>query len=314
MEKKATLNCHILVGLPGSGKTTWAYKQRELMTKDGSYPTFGLVNKSYNGGIIDIDYLILSGKNHWRWLDNIDPETEELDMGRVIRNNTCIDTSVDGVIYIDGLFLTNDDVIDMIKKLAVVGKTWNVKINIIIDQWEEDREKCKINDKMRLHENLRNEDSIHTIVHAPYEQIYIEDIEAMILDGTLEINDISLERHVIEIPEDWQMFLEIKGTPEEASVISGESWCTGGTWASYNGDGYLTAETPKENEKLIEILTKIAPDIKYLEYLKIEKGCSKIVETTEYDYYGGCGHYSHWEIDSKKLYEMLKEMGYTKNA
>jgi hypothetical protein len=308
--EKSTLKCHVLVGLPGSGKSTFANKQFEEAYKEFRANNFSGW-RHINKWILDIDAIMLAPKGSVKHSLTM-PNTGEVNMKKVFRESTNLDTTEDAEVWLDGLYLTNDDVIKVLKDLQEVGHHFNMKVDVVIDQWEEDREKCLINDSLRHWHQERDLQSKSIIKGGDYEVIDISAIEKMIVDGELDINDVSYVSHEIVTPEEWQITLGLPGTPEEAKTLVSSEWCTGGTWASYNGEGELSAESPKDNDKLIDILEKVAPDIKMRDYVEVMRTCAKIVDTTEYDYYGGCGHYSHWETDTEKLYETLKKMGYIK--
>lgn len=103
------MKVHIVMGLPGSGKSTWVVEE----TKDGVL-----------GEIIDLDRK--RTKVDWKWFkDHVD--------GRI------------NGIYVDGLFTTNDQILALIKEISKEISN----SEFFIHYWIPDRERCVKNDLLR---------------------------------------------------------------------------------------------------------------------------------------------------------------------
>ena len=125
---------HILVGLPGSGKTYYAKK----MIKE--HPEMLLISE---------DEIIKNYGNCY----NINYEIN-LELIRKVKNKKDI--------IVDSLFLTNKSIYDLLVKVNKEAKNYKVVLHV----WNEDRETCVKNDTGR---RLLN--SKQTILTVPYESI-----------------------------------------------------------------------------------------------------------------------------------------------
>lgn len=292
-----TKTIHILVGLPGSGKTTWANEQ----------------SKQYEHYVYDCDAYI---KDRQYTRENILDLLTNDDHYRLLvfsafSNNTHV--------YVDGLFLTTDAVDSVIEgTLHMISQTvtkWKPQtINFIIEQWDCNRKACIANDLKRIQSGDRVNNSKTTI-----ENIQFEDIE----EGTLELHlGITLN----ELPNLKKVYINIE--KEEHKVIAydvedsflynysknhdgfleSNSWTLGGTWCAYDGrSGSVEAEKQPDFEELDHILENICPQITFLQYKHIMKECVTIEEEWERDYYGGSTTKAFYRCDLKQLYKYLKE-------
>ena len=142
MEK---IEIHILMGLPGSGKTTW--RKRNENNRWG-----------YNWYSIDCDNFLIEN-------------SDEYNFGRY---NTIIDVienrfeiNPEKFMCIDGLITTNEqvnEIINLINK-KVRKKFMNIDdFRIVIHHWRENRDNCLYNDKYR-----RNKSCKASIMNLPLE-------------------------------------------------------------------------------------------------------------------------------------------------
>lgn len=320
MEREVeTVEVHIAMGLPGSGKTTWmnAESNRVKWGNPDSDPYDLYKQIKHESWYIDLDRIMWDKSHKDRVMSN-----GKLDMKKLLSYCTCLGTTrgVDGPIYvwIDGLALTRDDVLLYMRGLSdlvdpaknmYIGGPMPFRWDIVVDQWLEDREQCIVNDKLRAGKRLYRSDI--TIKSADYEIVNEEDLMSVVLDENLHINDVKVEYHEVPKATSWQIDLDRKGDPAVAKYLKSKEWSLGGTWANYLGShGYVERDEALDNECLYEILEKIVPDLKYLHYKRIEKECVKLVTRTDSDPYGGSVKYAHWETDLEKMYNLLKELGY----
>jgi len=321
-EKIRTVEVHIAVGLPGSGKTTWMKaKSEEVKYPEGYSENSCIRNQVYESWYIDIDYTLGSTTHRDSVISN-----GKLDVKRLLSYSTCLSTSwihEDPIyVWIDGLALNTDDVlyymrglsdmVDPIKQMYIGGPA-PFKWNIVVDQWKCDREQCVINDKLRLGTRLMA--SNVTIQNAEYRMISEEELMKAVLDESLNINDVKVVYHDVYKVEDWQIALDRHGDEDIARYMYSPEWCLGGTWGNYLGSrGTVDADSPLENTVLDELLEEICPNITYLQYKKLKDRCVTLKEKEESDYYGGSTRYASWRTDLKVLYETLTSWGYSINT
>lgn len=321
MDRKIrTVEVHIAVGLPGSGKTTWMRAESEKV----KYPE-GYKNRysplKHESWYIDMDHVVGSDSHKSNVMTR-----GKLDVTKLMSYCTCIG-SASGLedpiyVWIDGLALSIDDVLlymrglsDMLdsKKQMYIGGPRPYKWNIVVDQWKCNREQCLVNDKLRL--GTRHLPCKITIQNAEYSLIKEDELMKIVLDESLNINDVKVVYHDVYKVEDWQIALDRHGDEETARYMYSSEWCLGGTWRNYLGNtGTVDSENPLENKPLDDLLEEICPDITYLQYKKLKSACVTLEERKESDPYGGGATYAKWKTDLKVLYEMLTSWGYRINT
>lgn len=306
---------NILMGLPGSGKSYYAKNNFHESSKYAHYPDF----------IVDLD-------KHMH--DDIEMTVKEAcddsDL-KVYCNELHPYGNVPVKVCVDGLITTKDNLYNVVKNLIeYISKYHDSKwrgpfdVHLIVHQWKEDREGSLHNDALRVKCGERTLSSKISIENCPYETIGKEDLEQLALLYSC-ITNTNIVKHKFH----WCNYYDIvlrplvgidrneyyggrchnENTPGKTKYMYSEDWSGGGTWSNYKGDeGSIEADSPKEFVKLDKLLEKIAPNITYLQYKKIEKKCISIEETREYDYYGGCETNLRWKCDLEALYDLLKEM------
>ena len=222
---------------------------------------------------------------------------------------------------IDGLITTIDDLTKVIDStLTYIENRYtrcDYQIKIYVHQWNDDRDTCLHNDKMRVNSGERKVDSKVTICTHPYE--YIQKDQLKKYRENSHIVAIKFERHGVKKLNNYDiMFVPLIGYDrckyssdriKKTKYMYSESWSAGGSWGDcWGNEGTISPDKPLNFKELDELFEKICPNITYLQYKKIQQECVEIDEYTEHDYYGGIEHLQRWKCDLEKLYEMLKEM------
>lgn len=273
------LTIHILIGLPGSGKTTFARTFNPNIAK--------YVDLDENYGQHTIYRTIQQFQSFYR-----SPYTREY--------------------IVDGLILQLKD-LDHVLNAIDVGLDDNDTAKIIIHYWHENREACRTNDSYRVNVlGQRRALSEVTIRHADY--MSLDDIKKFLENEyvgpkyTYEYKEHEVHQ-MTDIDRILNKHVEYNG--EGYAVINSERWSNGGNWVNYMGNSSsVGAESPKEFDELDEILNQLCPDITYLQYKKLHKQCVTLEEDDERDYYGGSISYSWWSCNVELLKDTLTEMGY----
>ena len=313
MKKEGNLvyELNILMGLPGSGKSYYAKNNFHESSSCCHYSDF----------IIDLDKHMHNDMETTvkEACDNSDLKlfcTEFRHHARYYPIKVCV----------DGLITTKNNLFDVVKNLIeYISKYYNNEfdskfyVHLNVHQWNEDRDGSLHNDALRIKCGERTLSSKISIEHCPYDNISEKDLEELtsLYSCITYTNIVKHNFHwcnyydiVLEplVENDMNTFGEYCG---KSKYIYSEEWSGGGTWANcWGNEGAIYEDNPKEFEKLDKLLEKIAPNITYLQYKKIENACLSIEETEEYDYYGGCEKKLRWKCDLKKLYDLLKEMKY----
>ena len=288
MEK---LKIHILVGLPGSGKTSWA---NEHLT--------------YRSGMCDLDTII---NDHKYTNENIHDALLKSNYPERIIN--------DQDVYVDGLFLTQSAVETVVETTFEALHNYRCtykpnEIMFIIEQWDLNRGACLINDAKRINEGERDLNSQAVIKNAP-----LDDIDINIIGSKTGITlntypscqhmavTFMVNKHTVIAYGNEETFL-YKNSPDHNGKLCSESWSQGGHWGDcWGNEGTISAEEPKEFTELDELLGKVCPNITYLQYKNMFSKCVHVEEWGEGGYYGTYEHKAHYECDLQALYEWLKE-------
>ena len=290
-----TKNIHILVGLPGSGKTTWATEMVDHNYKDRIYNCDAYIkNKQYTNK--NIREALVNDENY---ADNV--------LYHYGDNN----------VYVDGLFLTQSAVETVIDStLEMISHRRDQRpeaINFIIEQWDCNREACMSNDNKRIEQGDRAINAQVTIKYVPFEEIDIKDLELHIgitLNSYPNLQNIKItfsknDHKVVQYSID-ETFIYVNSPHHDGKLYS-ESWSEGGHWGDcWGNEGTISGEAPKEFDELDNLLEKICPNISFLQYKKLVAECVTLDEYGESGYYGTYEHRARYICDLNSLYNWLK--------
>lgn len=285
--KKATMaKVEIMCGLPGSGKTTYAKRrQEEIDQKANSVPRNQRVNALY-AAYVDMDkHMIQRGTK--RKVNDVGFWLTKADIGYLLR--------VRGTVILDGLFLTQQVYEDLVKEMPDASA-------IEFHYWEPDRASCRHNDKYR-----REQDSELTIASAPLERPNLERLKAIYPNIP-----VSLKVHTVARKDGFQLFKDKYRLERDCGVgrntLCSEEWVLGGESRDVWGDTspMSTSSQPAEFDAFDELLTKIWPDIGFMQYKLLKRETVRAQQESKSDYYS---HYTvgYYECDLYRLYELLKE-------
>ena len=272
---------NILMGLPGSGKSTWRIKN-----------TPSINNRFYgrHSSFCCDDYL---------WNENC-----TYNYGRyktipdIIKRNLSIDNDSEFV-CIDGLFTTNaqiQEVIDVVHTCLPKFRNDEDYV-IVIHHWKEDREACLHNDKYRR--ELSSATSIKNLL--------LEDPKDYKFDSVLRIkivyHDVVRKTLYEGVFEPLSLYNGLNGE------LTSNTWTTGGTWGDcWGGKGECDPDPQPEFEEFDRLIERVAPNITFMKYKRLYSECVEILNDYECDYYGGRRTTARYRCDLKKLYDMMEEM------
>lgn len=306
---------HILVGLPGSGKTYWATH---------NYPTDYFFN--HNGRmIVDLDKFKDRGDKMLEMALN-----EEFKHYMISCEVDKVDVCIDGLVttYFDLYKLINGILLYMSSKCQwrLINRV-DFSLSFIIHQWNEDREVCIYNDNLR-DRCVKAKNSIKNIPYEIISPYTLEDdlrsslVIEKIFNESYDSKIVQIKKitHMIEKATLYQTvfepeceYFDYDKYAENGRYIYSESWSLGGECGNCWGDTWdVEAQEQKEFVKLDDFLLKIATNISFLQYKKIFNSCVDKIEWYEPDYYSAGTYEACWRCDMEKLYKILIEMNLIK--
>ena len=281
---------NILMGLPGSGKSYFVNHYQYENPRD-----------------IFTEYLYCIDLDKYMCKDDTLEDTlvfafnQKEVLGRVWSNHE----PTKRIIFVDGLILTFDDlnkVIDTCFNYFNIDKH-NDSIIFNIHHWNEDRETCLNNDRIRIKFGHRNKSACITINYANFDNIEyyhrIHTADTPVLYNVIKHNVFKLD--------EFQYILN-EYANEENKMVS-ETWSGGGEWCNCWGDsGIIEEESAPEFTQFDELIIKVCPNITHIQYKNVYETCVYVDEEDEFDYYGGYEKRYKYVCDLKKMYDFLKEM------
>lgn len=280
--KKCNGEIHILMGLPGSGKSTWASLLRQKNATDVY--------------VVNMDDRYMNENGTYKTIPHI---CKNVLLCHHLRMGTKV--------IFDGLFPTNDIVAKTIIEIGEWLKLHNfneLPVKVKVHHWKENREQCIINDKFRN----RDKNAESTIKNIDYDNIDIQHIRNKVNWHYMEV--MEPEYHQVPVITEFEMAFDPLSYDDEgkfcsnAWVLSGEAGnCWGESWA-------IEPERQPDFIQLDDMLEKVAPSITHLQYRKLFRECVGIKEYTEYGYYGSYENKACYTLDVTKCRELLQEWNY----
>lgn len=263
----------ITVGLPGSGKTTFSKKYI----------------KKHLGNII-VNHIEFDKYRETPWGKKRSLETIYLD-----RTNNREDADV---VILDGLFLTNKDIVDLINR--VKDNTIEENLSFEVHYWNVDRKTCLYNDRGR-----REISSENTIKHAKVESLNLEYIRQ-----ECDIDRVAVVCHEVKKKSILNLALDESNLKvEDDGYLYSESWIVGGYSHDRMGTSWSAdVEESLEFEELDMLLEKLVPNITYLQYKKLSKAVVDIESFNDMDYYHNY-ECERWRCKIDDLMEYLEDEG-----
>lgn len=320
MRRKNGQELHILMGLPGSGKTTYAnfckYARRnymgEIVSDKSNLLDIAPLNSDseYNSrvAIIDLDAVFQKyGEN----LRNKDGQITSTTLGRVIyewyHKDSIQHYSSKDIVILDGLILNHHECKLMIDTF-LFGRISNdfSKINkVVIDFWTPNIDNCLWNDKGRRTKNsditIRNSKLTRPNIGVLREE-YGSELE------------IQFVQHDVVRKEGYRIFVDsVKSVPVIGDKFYSDTWCLGGESWGWDGSkrSISPEQQPTEFKEFDTVLMEICPNITFLQYKKLYALSVSIEDLVDSDYYSRT-HSARFVCDMKKLGEGLIELGLVK--
>lgn len=281
---------NILVGLPASGKTTFANKLSS--------------NIKNEIGVISYENLQLKGFKHFK------SETLKKELSRPFDFKTIDDHYKE--IILDGLFLDTNYIQEIILRFRQLGF-----INFKLTVFEHDKEKCLKNDTLRRINYIGCKNDLRIYEAVSCSRTILNNSIPINIHDFCKINGYQFQLKEIETISDLDLFvrwLNYKGLYGKYSkdnekipyyLFKIDDWCLGGTSGSCYDDNLeeiaASDEPLLKNSDLYKVLKGYAP-LKSLESLVY------IYDNTfsEGDYYGGVQDFKVKVIETEKLFELFK--------
>ena len=306
---------HILIGLPGSGKSYFANKYCD--------------NIGNNCVRLDIDNMIL----------NSDPRIKKSrNPFEIVADNLCYGTGTNKRnfytqgIMADGLFTKLEHIVGVanaiIEGVVYRKSIWfkagspEIPAEVVLHYWNEDREHCLENDKLRIERANRSTVSIQNLdyIDLTNEDTVAklkEEIKALEVEGALIIKNIRIKKHEVYKMDEMsrkigEMVACLRCPNVKDNKLYSDSWNMGGSYGNCWDDTMSPAdgEEPSEFDEFDDMMANLVPSITFIDYKRIKKKCVSMEDYYESDYYGGGCTYGQWVCDLAKLVELCEEYGY----
>ena len=283
----------ITYGLPGSGKTRYARSQTKGdMWHSSSNDTIEVDNYLY-GYNHDTKETFLNTKE--QLFEALGRDIEYYFSRRKGANNQTL--------IIDGLFMTNDSLVEVIKFIKTL-KDFPKGVRFRILRFDADEETCLWNDKGRFDRFGKPKNASITIKNGGLEKLNWEMIKSA------HKNSEFIEMRVDKKPL-IKNYVYPDGIDCVNDKLSSETWDTGGTWNDcWDNGGDVEPEEPASFTELLNVLEKCGATHLYDEIID---NIVILEDDSESDYYGGCKQYSWYELHLETLENYLKERGFLRN-
>lgn len=295
-----TVKIIMLIGLPGSGKTTYA---NEYIKIHGHNTV----------RVIDFDKFIRNKKSY----DN-DISTFmwcSINDGNFVRE---VQWNPNQTIICDGLFDTQHirgevitKLIEYINSIFVQYKVkTSIRYTVEFVVWENNIEACIANDARRIKMYGKDRSAKLSIEHIQMETPVCN--KSLISSDTIDLstiyfNDI-VKKEVFTVSGIKAEIYDY-ASYNEINILKSCDWVTDGAIGNYMLDSLTPIEgsSPLAFVEFDNLLENLCPSITFLQYRRVRAKCVTIKENREHDYYGGYVDRSHWECDLEKLYNALLE-------
>lgn len=285
---KTIKELHVLVGLPGSGKTTFANQFSDTIKDEYGFERRNYKTKKY-ADIVDFDSI------YKKLGSQVEGEIDKNKVFKMALPRFRYDTLI-----LDGLFLTQKDVEWVLSVYLDNPKFFeNFKVEkIIIDYWTPDKQACLWNDRGR-----RSIDSKKSIEHLNLERINVKKIEEKFgIKTKLETHSVAYKPAYLIMGEENDVKIH------DNKYLDSSTWCLGGeAWGWDGGMHYIGSESPCNFDEFDELIEKICPTITFLQYKKLYANCVNVEERSNSDYYSNTRE-AFYRCDLEKLYNMLNDM------
>lgn len=266
------MKLHIMIGLPGSGKT---YYCRQFRAKDP----------------LHIDHFDENQiqKRLWDQNKRFRPMEKEKLLSFLHKY------TMRPVFLLDGLFLSTELILEILADF----QTWTTLEEIVLDYWPENREECLRNDFHR-----RRTGSALSI-----ETLSIDvDFEAI---KTAYPGLVKVVTHQVYHTPDYVLFFRpflSEQQEDQEKYLYSTDWSLGGTHWTYTGEtaGIIDAEETPPFVELDQLLEKTAPNLDLSTFRRIEKECVVVEKFEDSDYYSKVEK-ARYRCDLKVMYEILME-------
>ena len=291
---------NILMGLPGSGKTYYASKKAEENWN---------VFRKHDHIILDLDKTMPKNNNDLDVCINKELYSSTIDFNRRYGYH---DRNIE--VWIDGLILTKESlktIIEQCNKFINEHCDNQFSIKFIVHVWNNDKETCINNDRLRVQNGDRDKSSEISIRNMKFDNIN-EDVLIEVIDSIDPYLKHSLEKHDVYKLTNYDIILKpFENNYKNDGFLVSEEWSGGGNWISYDGyEGHITADTqPEDFKEFDDLLSEVCPNITFLQYKKLKSGSVYIEDREEHDYYGGCETKFRYKCDLRKLYKNMLDLG-----
>ena len=270
------MKVHIMIGLPGSGKT---YYCKQLRGKD-----------PFHIDHFDENWI---QKRLWDSDKRFRPMPKEKLLSFLKRYSN------KPVFLLDGLFLSTELILDILESL----REWTTLEEIVLDYWPENREECLRNDFHR-----RRTGSALSI-----ETLSI-DVDFEAIKATYP-GLVKVVTHQVYHTPDYVLFFRPflpEQQEDQEKYLYSTNWSLGGTHWTYTGEtsGIIDAEETPPFAELDQLLEKTAPNLDLSTFRRIEKECVVIEKYEDSDYYSRIEK-ARYRCDLETMYEILMEIHLT---